>query len=216
MNEGTRQKKVVICGVSGSDNLGDTVIAECIAEFVKQELGQDPIICDISYREGLVSNVLNGKKINTFKRLPKFFRQCFVLILFSLKFIFKGRKYLLKKLKGADFVIVGGGHLISDVDLNFPLKLFFLTTIAEELNLPILIVSVGVGSTWSKLGIALASRLVNSKNVKAIAVRDPLSKQNLVKYFGKGGSTILQDPAMLLSRFFPRGNILPREDKELD
>lgn len=196
-------KKIVICGVPGSDNLGDAVIAECLALHFETYLKVKAIKCDISYREHVEYDGIKGNNLTLFNRLPRPFRQCAVLIFFSIKYLRTGRSFLEQKMKGADLVVVGGGQLISDVDWNFPLKLYFITKTAEKLNIPIKIVAVGVANKWSRGGKLLMSKLFNSKKLISIGVRDELSRQNLVRHFSIKNSETIPDPAMMCSILMP-------------
>lgn len=198
MNENL--KKIVIAGVPGSDNLGDRLISECIKSFVETKGIATTEICDISYREDTAHKNNVGEHLNAFNKLPSFFRKIMVVTFFSLKYFLRGRRFLENKLEGADYVIVGGGQLISDVDLNFPLKLYFLIRKAEKFVIPIKITSVGVSSKWSFLGKLLMKRCFTSKAVKAITVRDNFSKNNLNEFFSIECDQVLPDPAMMSSR----------------
>ncbi len=126
-----------------------------------------------------------------------------VVIFFYLKNIFKGRKYLKDRFEGADLILVGGGQLISDVDLNFPLKLYFVVKFAEELGIPVRFISVGVSSKWSKIGLYIMKRVLMSPVVSDISVRDYLSLKNLNSFFGEISSVVLPDPALLCPFVYP-------------
>lgn len=196
--------RVTICGVPFSDNLGDGAIADCLKAFFEQERGMEVTLCDISYRESINSPSLGRYKMSVFQRFPGFVRQWLVLVLFTLKFLRGGRQYLRSRMSHADVCIIGGGQLVSDVDLNFPLKLYFVVRTAELLNIPVRILSVGVSGRWSFLGKKLMSRVLRSRAVTSIVVRDQRSQDNLKAFFGLEAG-ILPDPALLASVYF--GNL---------
>lgn len=212
-----KQKKIVICGVPGSDNLGDGVIAECLDWFFRKNISNDVEICDISYRDTVVQNGSKGGKLNFFLRFPSFVRMIFVLIFFSVKYFLKGRKYIDSKFKNAGLILIGGGQLIHDVDLNFPLKLFFIIRSAEKRKIPVRLTSVGVSGNWTKLGALIMKRVLLSKSVESISVRDELSKVNLSNIFNIPNAVLLPDPALMSVNVYPqeKTKIVHRVDKVL-
>lgn len=189
--------KVTIAAVPYSDNLGDGVIADNLEDFLLRESDCEVTICDISYRTEVSTSVNKENKLDFFMSLPKIIRQLFVVTFFTLKYLTKGRKYLSKRIKDADLLCVGGGQLISDVDLNFPIKLYFLIRVAERYNIPTKIISVGVANKWNWISKALMGRVLRSHTVSLVSVRDELSKENLAKYFDYTDSIILPDPALM-------------------
>lgn len=126
-----------------------------------------------------------------------------VLMFFSYKYLRVGKSYLYKKLKVCDRLLIGGGHLISDIDLNFPLKLFLLIKVAEKLQIETMFVAVGVSNKWNWLSKWLIKRVLTSKAVIKISVRDSLSKSNLSTYFNIEHCDILPDPALMSALTYP-------------
>ena len=206
-------KKIVICGVPGSDNLGDGVIADCLVDFMQQKKGYDAVKCDISYREGVVYDSVKGKNLGWFRGMPTFFRQLFVLGFFTLKYLLKGRRFLRDKMQCADLIVVGGGQLFSDVDWNFPLKLFFVAKMAEKLNIPIRICAVGVAGRWSLVGKYLLNKLISSPKVEMISVRDELSRNHLNQFFDISNAKLVPDPAVMSSLLKPIKPVNNQEQK---
>jgi polysaccharide pyruvyl transferase WcaK-like protein len=196
-------KKVVVCGVPGSDNLGDAVIADCLVGFIQQKQNYTAIRCDISYRENVVYDSVKGKKLGWFHNMPQVLRQLFVLSFFTLKYLLKGRAFLREKMQGADLVVVGGGQLFSDVDWNFPLKLYFVVKMAEKMKVPVRVCAVGVAGKWSKFGTFLINELLTSPQVELISVRDELSQIHIRKFFSIDNAILLPDPAVMSSILNP-------------
>ena len=202
-------KKAVLCGVPYSDNLGDGVIAQCLSKFLEEDQGYDVTLCDISYRSEVTLDNIKGYKLNNFNRLPSFVRLMIVLVFFVIKFLRKGRSYLTSRFRNADVCFVGGGQLLSDVDANFPLKLFFVALMAEKFKLPIYVVSVGVGGKWSPVGRALMGRFLRSRMIHGITVRDERSQEILKREFNLS-SDLLPDPALMCSFYFDAQQRLPK------
>lgn len=97
-------------------------------------------------------------------------------------------------LDDADVVLIGGGQLLMDNALDFPLKVSAVSRIAHSLGKPAHIVSCGVGKKWS----LFASRLF--RNVLAasgsVSTRDTLSVERL-QQFAPGTTVALSaDPAL--------------------
>lgn len=194
--------KYVIAAVPYSDNLGDGVIADCLVDFINRKNANDVVsLCDISYRKEVTTFKNKDTKMGLFLRLPRFIRQLVVVLFFTYKYYRQGRGYLDEKLKDCDELLIGGGQLVSDVDLNFPLKLFFLIKYAEKYNIKTSIVSVGVASRWNWLSRSLMKRVLSSSVITKIAVRDEFSKKNLTDQFGLKNIEILPDPALMCSVF---------------
>lgn len=196
-------KKILICGVPFSDNLGDGVIAECLTRFIHHERLGIVKTCDLSFREEIVYNGSKGSRLSSFQLLPSFLRKLFVVLFFFLKFQLKGKGYYSKYMNDVDVVFVGGGQLISDVDVNFPLKIYFLIREAEKRNLPVHLLSVGVSSKWSFLGRVIMRRVFRSQVFKSASVRDELSRNHLEDVFGLTNTQVIPDPALMSSLYYP-------------
>jgi len=192
--------KYVLAAVPFSDNLGDGVIADNLIGFLRRrEKTDEVILCDISYRAKVSTFKSKGSSMGYFLLLPSIIRQIVVVFFFLGKYITVGRGYLDSKLSGCDELLIGGGQLISDVDMNFPLKLYFLIKHAEKHNIKASIVSVGVASRWSWLSKKLMKRVLTSKSILKVSVRDELSKKNLANYFDLVDVELLPDPALMSS-----------------
>lgn len=189
--------KYVIAAVPFSDNLGDGVIADNLVSFLRRSNITDIELCDISYRHEVSTFKNKESTMEYFLKFPQFIRQLIVLLFFSLKYFRVGRKYLHTKLVNCDRLLIGGGQLISDVDLNFPLKLYFLIKMAEKFDVETKIVAVGVANKWNWLSKRLMKRVLTSPTIVNIAVRDELSKINLQQHFNIFNVEILPDPALM-------------------
>ena len=78
-----------------------------------------------------------------------------------------------------DRAIIGGGQLLQDDRLVFPLAIHSVVTEAQKQLVPIDFFSVGVGERWSKLGAYLVRRSLLADNVGAVMCRDELSAARL-------------------------------------
>ena len=189
--------KYVIAAVPFSDNLGDGVIADNLESFLKRNNVSDVELCDISYRNEVSTFKNKESTMAYFLKFPQCIRQIIVLLFFSLKYMRVGKKHLSNKLTHCDRLLIGGGQLISDVDLNFPLKLYFLIKMAEKLGVETRVVAVGVANKWNWISKRLMKRVLTSKCIVNISVRDELSKSNLQQHFNITNVDILPDPALM-------------------
>jgi len=191
-------KTVVIAAVPFSDNLGDGLIALNLDSMLRR-MGVDNVrLCDISYRRAIPFNKSKGSGLfEIYLAAPHPVRQAMVMAIFGMKYLLGGRAHLRRTLGGADRVLVGGGQLLSDVDANFPFKLWLLTIEAERSGVPIYITSVGVASRWSWLGRRLIRKVLRSPALEAISVRDEVSRANLTVLDPTLDPVILPDPALM-------------------
>ena len=103
-------------------------------------------------------------------------------------------------------LIVGGGQLLSDVDLNFPSKIFFICSVARKYNKPIVFQSCGVANNWSFFGKILLKKSL-LLGVSKITVRDRYSRNVLIRYLGPACKVdIIYDPALVVGKFRSRKN----------
>ncbi|HEY9235780.1 MAG TPA: polysaccharide pyruvyl transferase family protein, partial [Phenylobacterium sp.] len=117
-----------------------------------------------------------------------------------------------EQLAQADALVLGGGNLLADADLNFPTKIDGVLAEAAAAGLPIGVYGVGVSDNWSKRGQALFERAMTAGRLTHVAVRDPLSKAIWDRRLGRAGvrlAEVAPDPAVLAARHFPKVAKLP-------
>ncbi len=175
--------KIIVCTAKYSDNLGDGVISDCV-EFLLKSLKSDldVVHLDISGRTEYHSSIQQKSSISKviFHATPNVLKP----VITYAGWYFKFKKRLEHRINEIDFsnadrLIFGGGQLLSDVGLNFPLKLSYICEMAEENNLNFSFNSVGVAKHFSRKGKALITGIFDSKNMKMISVRDSDSKAHL-------------------------------------
>ncbi len=199
-------KHVVICAVPYSDNLGDAVIAETLGFLIHQALPDCRIsYLDIAGRTQLgESSLKKGRLMRIFSRLPGWARVPALTLAIWMKYRRQWRGRWAQQLADADVVVIGGGQLLCDVDLNFPLKLYLLSRCIQK-NSMVALVSVGVAGKWSRAGKYLISRFFERAAPQFISVRDESSRRNIVGVTGGACSdvSIIPDPAILSSALYP-------------
>ena len=77
-----------------------------------------------------------------------------------------------EQLSRCDLVLIGGGQLLMDNDLSFPLKVAELVRIARDLDKHVAFYACGVGREWSWLGSRLFEGALLNPSVSWVSVRD--------------------------------------------
>lgn len=170
---------VILCTAKFSDNLGDGVIAECQG-YALAQAGLSPVVdLDIGGRNAFASDVgRRGKLKRIFFALPPAVRCVIVVVAWLLRGRTIRRGWQDKLVKG-DVLIIGGGQLLQDDYLNFPLKISSLLRMAEARDIRILVSCVGVGENWSWLGARLVRKAFARGGVEQVTTRDVASVANL-------------------------------------
>lgn len=170
--------RVAIFNVKYSPNLGDGVIAECLEHALRQRGGWVTWSIDLAGRERWSEARGGGNRALTLgllRRMPGWLRDGGV----GLALEYKVRTQLMKRwrrlLNGADAAVVGGGQLIQDADLNFPIKLAGAATACRSMNIPMAVFAVGATRCRSALGRKLLRSLLASERLLHAAARDEAS-----------------------------------------
>lgn len=187
------QRRVVVVGEALSPNLGDRVIADCLRHIVASAV-PDAIVesLDLSQRTsenaqhvqanglvGSVQTILNGRLVNSAISRG-------ILSVSTRNYISwranrrRRRRWLREVFSGAEHVLIGGGQLLADNDLDFPLKILDVAEVAASLNIRWSYVGCGVGNSWSSYARHLFSRAV--RGCTGITVRDAESAARLRRW----------------------------------
>ncbi len=175
--------KVVVCGEVHSGNLGDGVIADTLAHVIAEV---DPTVktvgVDLSGRIGPACG--EAPPVNALRRANRAllaasgpYRRLLNRLIWSRRAGAVMNQGWAPALTGTDLLVLGGGNLLIDNDLNFPLQLNCLTGLARRRGVPVAVFGCGVGRRWSNKG----RRLVRQAIADAVwlGVRDEQSRTNL-------------------------------------
>ncbi len=191
--------KVVQFGLRFSPNLGDGVIAECLAHALRSEApGTQVTLIDISGRDGFGATPVKHRQraLAVLRRLPPALRRALVRWRLG-RLLDALAPVWVKALQGADLAIVGGGQILADADLNFPLKLARVAEAAQAARVPVAIHAAGVQPGWSPPGRALFTRLLDT-DLRQVGLRDTLSCAAWQREMGGGPAPALtRDPGLL-------------------
>lgn len=204
--------RIAIFNVKYSPNLGDGIIAECLEFALKSQLpGASVFSLDLAGRKNWASEGegrSRALKLALLDRMPRWLRDLSITAMIGQKLY----RHLLPQwrsaLKNADFVVFGGGQLIQDGNLNFPLKLAAAARECRARSLPTAVFGVGAAKITSRFGRKLISSLVSSPGSFHIAARDKQSAANLSAL---GCTPVLcRDPGLLASKLWPASPRSPR------
>ncbi|WP_249810535.1 polysaccharide pyruvyl transferase family protein [Bradyrhizobium sp. 157] len=206
--------KVVTFNVKYSPNLGDGVIADCLETELARRLPDIRIeALDLSGRINRDSSARSGSRVlalKTLQKMPAILRDVLVEGLLRLHMRRKCRPVWREALRDADLAIVGGGQLIQDGDLNFPVKLSIVASECRRNNVPIALFGLGVAESRSRRGAALISSLLHSDELVFAGARDGESASRLRRR-RVNGVVVTPDPGLLASRLWPLSGRGPRK-----
>ncbi len=198
--------KVVIFNVRYSPNLGDGLLSECLeSELSSQGLSVSSVDLAgrLGYGDGLGKHRRLALRVLDASPLPV--RRTIVGMTLGRTVNHRLRPRWRSILTEADAVVVGGGNLMADQDLNFPLKVSAALQEAAAAELPVTIFGVGVSDNWSLRGQALFEAGLAQAKPAHIAVRDERSKSTWnrrLAHLGLASPQICRDPGVLAARHF--------------
>lgn len=197
-------KKILICAVPFSDNLGDGVIAASLAHIAGLKYPEARVeFLDIAGRQGFAEeNLRGGGAFRLFAKLPAVLRSLIVFLYCLKGYLFSWRSSWKAAIDDADLVVIGGGQLFCDVALNFPAKLYLLSRLLRGKK--VVVACVGVTAKWSFAGRHLVRRFLANARPGFFATRDQESANNLHAYFRvpRTAIEVVPDPALLCADAF--------------
>jgi polysaccharide pyruvyl transferase WcaK-like protein len=209
---GSEVRRIAICGETYSENLGDGVIADSLKWLLNSaDRSVDVFFVDFSGRTGIeIENDGNAVKPSPIyiihHRLARFsaYRKFVVLPLWYFSKRNRLSSLWAEALRESDLILIGGGQLLMDNDLGFPLKVRELVRIAKRLNKEIIFYACGVSAKWSWLGFRLLSDALLKDNVLRVSVRDRGSLDSLNELFPNVNMKLCQsvDPAICAAEVY--------------
>lgn len=199
--------RVRLFNVKFSPNLGDGLLSESLENALIEEGcdGQQTYSVDMaarsSYGPGTESRLLLLKALH---RMPSKLRQAAVRVPLELMMRRRWRPHYVAHLGGAQAVVIGGGNLFTDMDLNFPSKMSAVLSLAAEYGLPAAIYGVGVTGDWSRTGLSMMRKVLTKTRPCYVSVRDMSSKQHFDELFADAAglrAELVRDPGLLVSRY---------------
>jgi polysaccharide pyruvyl transferase WcaK-like protein len=178
--------KILVFNVKYSENLGDGLLAQCLEKALKARSDNITVeTIDIAGRADFGATQRSRQlAINLLQWLPAWARRTVVQRALAPK-LAKLMPRWERAMMSADAVVIGGGNLFQDDDLNFPLKIGAVLDCARGSGLPVVVHAVGVGKAWSTPARRLFGKLEDT-NLKGVMVRDAGAQANWRSHFKDG------------------------------
>lgn len=188
--------KIAVFNVIFSENLGDGILARCLEKALCRDGGIEVETIDLSGRARFGATSPHRRSaIRVLNALPFVFRRLAVTYALRSKLRALGDEWD-KTIASADAVVLGGGNLFQDDDLNFPLKVGALLDRIRISGKPFAIHGVGVSEVWSPRAHQLFRR-VEGTNLVYLSVRDTASRNNWRRHFPAGKMpVVVADPGL--------------------
>jgi len=194
-------RKVVIAGETWSSNLGDGVIAETL-QFLFKTLLPDLNIdfLDISGRSPISQSP--PKSTSSIIRFMQKLKLLDVFRIVSKWYILRSQHIARwsSQISESDAVIIGGGQLLMDNALDFPLKVNTIAQLSYSLGVNTHFLSCGVGRKWSGFALDLFRKALMP--AASVTVRDTLSKERLGSFLPGLMVGLSADPALWASAIY--------------
>ena len=200
-------KTIALAGEAFSRNIGDQAIHTCLGYLLKQQDANLEILSlDISGRSALWDGAASSARYRFFSNLRALTGSSAThsLVNYVLYWLRKARQQdriwnpVFEKIDG---LVIGGGQLLMDNNLDFPLKLFNLAGLAGKKGIPYHIASCGVGRSWSSMARHLFQPVL--VNAKSITLRDELSQERLKNFIPSIQTRVTFDPAIMAAEVYP-------------
>ncbi len=200
--------QILLLNVKYSANLGDGLLSECLeAELARQPGVTAVTSLDLAGREAYGDGWRNRRvALAVLERLPGMLRR----LVTGVALRRMARRTLGPRCRAAmgraDAVVLGGGNLLADADLNFPIKIACALGEAIRAARPVGVFGVGVSDNWSRRGAALLGGAIGRARPVHGAVRDARSKaiwDRRLQPRGVPAASLCRDPGLLTARHFP-------------
>lgn len=207
-------RRIALLNVKYSPNLGDGLLSECLEAELARTFqwiapGTEVFSIDLAGRRAYpaIAPSRRAAVIAVLEALPATLRSLATRAALTVLVRLRLQRHVRARLAGCDAVVLGGGNLLTDADLNFPMKIAGALTQAAKLRLPVAVYGVGANRQWSATGKRLFGRALQSAKLAYAAVRDARSQsawRDLLVPQGVRPAALSGDPGLLASCHFPR------------
>lgn len=180
--------RIVLFNVKYSANLGDGLLTECLeAELRRCSSNTSVTSIDLAGRRHYAQGGRYRRAaLTVLQMLPAAARQFTAGLIVDRK-VAGMKKAWGQELATADAVVIGGGNLFSDADLNFPIKIYGAIGQVTAKSLPVGVFGVGVADNWSARGKHLFLTALAGARLVHVAVRDARSQSIWKREFAGSG-----------------------------
>ena len=204
--------RITIFGVRYSPNLGDGIISDCLKHLVEEasvskHKNLEVQAFDLAARTAFSNDKIEprAKLISLLSKLPSFVRQVIIGSYLLLNYLRRFGPYYERVISKSDLVIIGGGQILSDTDLNFPIKIYGLTRKIIRRKISVCFSACGAANNWGVIGQVLFNRSFSSPTVKYIGCRDEQSLTTMSTYLSETAKRHLHhqpDPALFVQETY--------------
>lgn len=200
---------IALLNVKYSPNLGDGIIAECLENEIRRLLpGADVVSVDLAGREAFGTGLdkQRGAVLGLLDLLPRGLRSPAAALAIGALIRLRYRSSWRRLLKQADYAVLGGGQLLADADLNFPLKIAGVMHEVRKREIPVAIFGVGVAEHMSRRGHAMFADAFSNARLTHVATRDFHSRANWnaqLEPATKMTAKLCCDPGLLCCDLYP-------------
>ncbi|MEZ5701083.1 MAG: polysaccharide pyruvyl transferase family protein [Burkholderiaceae bacterium] len=201
--------RVGLLNVAYSPNLGDGLIAECMRfGLTGGHADLEVVLIDLAGRDDFATGLKKKQFYGAIQSaLPPVLRRLAARVFLELLIRSRLKAFYRGKMSQIDALVVGGGNLIADHDLNFPKKIHAALEAARERHLPVHIWAVGASAGWSKTGARLFRDAFARSDIRSISVRDERSQQLLERLLPTAQKplevAVVPDPGLCASLAVP-------------
>lgn len=198
--------KIILCGETYSANLGDPIIAASLREILRRVDPQLEVeFLDMSGRApGPAQRDVSAvpTRLQRWNRRlrarGRFWQGASNLLHWQIRGRSRLQAACAEAFSTADAVVIGGGQLLMDNELDFPHKVGGLVAAAQLARLPVALHACGVGTRWSAYGHRLVAEALARPSVVSLSVRDEESLRTLRERFPHAAAApqLCLDPAL--------------------
>lgn len=207
---------VRLLNVKFSPNVGDGLFVLCMEERLRRSTS-DVSSIDLAGRTGYRSH--DGRRelsMRILASMPPVVRPRIARAGLDAKLAFGLRRHYRDAIAGIGSLVLGGGNLLSDQDLNFPVKIAAALEEADRARARLAIHGCGVSSRWSRSGREMLCAAFAANPPVHVAVRDRASKQAWDTFFASAAgreAVVVNDPGVLASTLYRFDDPRPRPDR---
>lgn len=198
---------VRLLNVKYSPNVGDGLLVECLEAHLNSIDGIGPASSiDLAGRASYDHATTRRETMMwILESVPNGIRSSLARAGLATKLALGLKEHYRRELAGSCAVVVGGGNLLSDRDLNFPMKIAAALTEATRAKARLAIFGCGVSSDWSVAGLKMFRAVLEANRPVHVAVRDEASKKAWNMLFAgaaRMGAVVVSDPGVLASAIY--------------
>jgi len=180
---------ILLCGEVNSSNLGDVVIARSTQYILNEVFPEIKVLtCDLSGRT-LSEGTSLGLKRGFLRIINRYllgrsgvYRRALTLALWRLRDCKKITETWQPSMEHVGLIVVGGGQLLMDNSLSFPLKISAFVKLAQKNGTDVYFWGCGVSKLWSRSAKKLFCEALHSATVKSIYLRGQRDCTHLAKH----------------------------------